>query len=85
MLHPRLGELFAATAGIPRQDALLFDEQLTPGPARDLSDTRGVGNPASNLPEHLVVGRSTLRRILYTRSTTRCRVTSLMPRATRTA
>ncbi|MER5542420.1 FAD/NAD(P)-binding protein [Streptomyces sp. NPDC002589] len=34
VLHPRLGELFAATAGIPRQDAPLFDEQLTPSPAR---------------------------------------------------
>ncbi|MER6386075.1 FAD-dependent monooxygenase [Streptomyces sp. NPDC001250] len=66
VLHPRLGELFAATAGIPRQGALLFDEQLTPSPARDLSDSRGVGNPASDLPEHLVVDRSTLRRILHT-------------------
>ncbi|MGW7002180.1 FAD-dependent oxidoreductase [Streptomyces sp. NPDC054933] len=66
VLHPRLRELFVATAGIPRQDALLFDEQLTPGPARDLSDSRGVGNPAADVPEHLVVDRSTLRRILYT-------------------
>ncbi|KUM99768.1 hypothetical protein AQI95_36680 [Streptomyces yokosukanensis] len=66
VLHPRLGELFVATAGIPRQDALLFDEQLAPGPARDLSASRGVGTPASDLPEHLVVDRSTLRRILYT-------------------
>ncbi|MGW1049092.1 NAD(P)-binding protein [Streptomyces sp. NPDC002521] len=66
VLHPRLGELFAATAGIPRHGALLFDAQLTPGPARDLSDSRGIGDPASGLPEHLVVDRSTLRRILYT-------------------
>lgn len=45
---------------------LLFDEQLTPGPARDLSDSRGTGNTAADLPEHLVADRSTLRRILYT-------------------
>lgn len=55
-----------ATAGIPRQDALLFDEPLTPGPARDLSDSPGDGNAAGDVPEHLVADRSTLRRILFT-------------------
>ncbi|WP_269859631.1 FAD-dependent oxidoreductase [Streptomyces sp. RPT161] len=66
VLNPRLQELFVATAGIPRQDALLFDEQLNPGAARDLSDSRGIGNTLADVPEHLVVDRSTLRRILYT-------------------
>jgi 2-polyprenyl-6-methoxyphenol hydroxylase-like FAD-dependent oxidoreductase len=58
--------LFLATAGIPRQDALVFDDQLTPGPVRELAASRGTSNPDSDLPEHLVVDRSTLRRILYT-------------------
>ncbi|MGW7529692.1 FAD-dependent oxidoreductase [Streptomyces sp. NPDC054783] len=66
VLDPRTRELFVATAGIPRQDALLFDEQLNPGPVRELTASRGTGNPHADVPEHLVVDRSTLRRILYT-------------------
>ncbi|MCF3134742.1 FAD-dependent oxidoreductase [Streptomyces olivochromogenes] len=66
VLDPRTHELFLATAGIPRQDALLFDEQLAPGPVRELTASRGTGNPNADAPEHLVVDRSTLRRILYT-------------------
>ncbi|MER6571659.1 FAD-dependent oxidoreductase [Streptomyces sp. NPDC001093] len=66
VLSPELRELFVATAGIPRQEALAFDEHLTPGTVRDLSSSRGLGTPVPGLPEHLVVDRSTLRRILYT-------------------
>lgn len=66
VLDPRTRALFLATAGIPRQDALLFDEQLNPGLVRDLTASRGTGSPNADVPEHLVVDRSTLRRILYT-------------------
>ena len=63
-LEPRLWELFLATCGMPSEDMLLFDEQLHLRPARDRSATEGTGVPA-DIPEHLVVCRSTLRRILY--------------------
>ncbi|WP_316783578.1 FAD-dependent oxidoreductase [Streptomyces sasae] len=63
-LEPRLWELFLATCGMPSQDMLLFDEQLNLRPGRDRSATEGTGVPA-DIPEHLVVCRSTLRRILY--------------------
>lgn len=62
-LEPRLWRLFLATSGMPREDMLLFDERLVPRPGRDTSATEGSGVPA-DIPEHLVVCRSTLRRIL---------------------
>ncbi|MEZ0110118.1 2-polyprenyl-6-methoxyphenol hydroxylase-like FAD-dependent oxidoreductase [Catenulispora sp. EB89] len=62
VLEPRLRELFLATAGIPRQAILHFDEHLNPGPPRDISGS--VGGAVSDLPEHLVADRSTLRRVL---------------------
>ncbi|WP_112140461.1 FAD-dependent oxidoreductase [Glycomyces dulcitolivorans] len=63
-LEPRLWELFLATCGMPNDDMLLFDEQLNLRPGRDKSATEGIGAP-TDIPEHLVVCRSTLRRILY--------------------
>lgn len=63
-LEPRLWELFLATCGMPSEDMLLFDERLNLRPGRDRSATEGTGVPA-DIPEHLVVCRSTLRRILY--------------------
>lgn len=63
-LEPRLWELFLATSGMPDDDMLLFDEQLNLRPGRDKSATEGIGVP-TDIPEHLVVCRSTLRRILY--------------------
>lgn len=63
-LEPRLWELFLATCGMPSDDMLLFDEQLNLRPGRDKSATEGTGVP-TDIPEHLVVCRSTLRRILY--------------------
>lgn len=63
-LEPRLWELFLATCGMPSDDMLLFDEQLNPRPGRDKAATEGTGVP-TDIPEHLVVCRSTLRRILY--------------------
>ncbi|WP_181801498.1 FAD-dependent oxidoreductase [Streptomyces shenzhenensis] len=63
-LEPRLWELFLATSGMPNDDMLLFDEQLNLRPGRDRSATEGTGVP-TDIPEHLVVCRSTLRRILY--------------------
>jgi 2-polyprenyl-6-methoxyphenol hydroxylase-like FAD-dependent oxidoreductase len=63
-LEPRLWELFLATSGMPNDDMLLFDEQLNLRPGRDRSATEGIGVP-TDIPEHLVVCRSTLRRILY--------------------
>jgi 2-polyprenyl-6-methoxyphenol hydroxylase-like FAD-dependent oxidoreductase len=43
---------------------LLFDEQLNPRPARDKAASTGTGVP-TDIPEHLAVCRSTLRRILF--------------------
>lgn len=63
-LEPQLWELFLATSGMPREDMLLFDEQLDPRPGRDTAATEGIGVP-TDIPEHLVVCRSTLRRVLY--------------------
>ncbi|WP_328825874.1 FAD-dependent monooxygenase [Streptomyces sp. NBC_00252] len=63
-LEPRLWDLFLATCGMPSDDMLLFDEQLNPRPGRDRAATEGTGVPA-DIPEHLVVCRSTLRRILH--------------------
>ncbi|MBV7699999.1 NAD(P)/FAD-dependent oxidoreductase [Streptomyces sp. TRM70350] len=63
-LEPRLWELFLATSGMPNDDMLLFDQQLNLRPGRDKSATEGIGVP-TDIPEHLVVCRSTLRRILY--------------------
>lgn len=63
-LEPELWELFLATSGMPDDDMLLFDEQLNPRPGRDKSATEGIGVP-TDIPEHLVVCRSTLRRILH--------------------
>ncbi|MDO0930465.1 NAD(P)/FAD-dependent oxidoreductase [Streptomyces sp. DG2A-72] len=63
-LEPELWELFLATSGMPNDDMLLFDEQLNPRPGRDKSATEGIGVP-TDIPEHLVVCRSTLRRILH--------------------
>ncbi|GAA2652835.1 monooxygenase [Paractinoplanes durhamensis] len=63
-LEPRLWELFLATCGMPDEDMLLFDEHLTPRPARDKAAMTGIGVP-TEIPEHLAVCRSTLRRILY--------------------
>jgi len=63
-LEPRLWELFLATCGMPSDDMLLFDEQLNLRPGRDKAATEGTGVP-TDIPEHLVVCRSTLRRILY--------------------
>ena len=65
VLEPRLRDLFLATAGIPRQAILHFDEHLNPGPARDISGSVGIA-AGGGLPEHLVADRSTLRRILIT-------------------
>ncbi|MBK3627957.1 FAD-dependent monooxygenase [Streptomyces sp. MBT49] len=62
-LEPRLWELFLATCGMPSDDMLLFDEQFNLRPGRDKSATEGTGVP-TDIPEHLVVCRSTLRRIL---------------------
>lgn len=63
-LEPRLWDLFLATCGMPSDDMLLFDEQFNLRPGRDKSATEGTGVP-TDIPEHLVVCRSTLRRILY--------------------
>jgi 2-polyprenyl-6-methoxyphenol hydroxylase-like FAD-dependent oxidoreductase len=63
-LEPPLWELFLATSGMPDDDMLLFDERLNPRPARDKAATTGIGVP-TEIPEHLAVCRSTLRRILY--------------------
>ncbi|WIY00776.1 NAD(P)/FAD-dependent oxidoreductase [Amycolatopsis mongoliensis] len=63
-LEPRSWELFLATCGMPDDDMLLFDEQLTPRPPRDKAASKGTGAPAE-IPEHLAVCRSTLRRILF--------------------
>ncbi|MGC9539266.1 FAD-dependent oxidoreductase [Streptomyces sp. UG1] len=63
-LEPELWELFLATSGMPNDDMLLFDERLNPRPGRDKSATEGIGVP-TDIPEHLVVCRSTLRRILH--------------------
>ncbi|MGW3103504.1 FAD-dependent oxidoreductase [Streptomyces sp. NPDC001100] len=63
-LEPRLWELFLATCGMPSEDMMLFDEQFNLRPGRDRSATEGTGVP-TDIPEHLVVCRSTLRRILY--------------------
>jgi 2-polyprenyl-6-methoxyphenol hydroxylase-like FAD-dependent oxidoreductase len=65
VLEPRLRDLFVATAGVPRQAILHFDENLHPGPARDISGSVGIATD-NDLPEHLVADRSTLRRILMT-------------------
>ena len=63
-LEPRLWELFLATCGMPDDDMLLFDEQLNLRPARDKAASTGIGVP-TEIPEHLSVCRSTLRRILF--------------------
>jgi 2-polyprenyl-6-methoxyphenol hydroxylase-like FAD-dependent oxidoreductase len=63
-LEPRLWELFLATCGMPDDDMLLFDEQLNLRPARDKAASTGIGVP-TEIPEHLAVCRSTLRRILF--------------------
>jgi 2-polyprenyl-6-methoxyphenol hydroxylase-like FAD-dependent oxidoreductase len=63
-LEPRLWELFLATCGMPDDDMLLFDEQLNLRPARDKAASKGTGVP-TEIPEHLAVCRSTLRRILF--------------------
>ncbi|MGW5367911.1 FAD-dependent oxidoreductase [Streptomyces sp. NPDC004009] len=63
-LEPSLWELFLATCGMPSEDMLLFDDQLNPRPGRDRAATEGTGVP-TDIPEHLVVCRATLRRILY--------------------
>lgn len=63
-LEPALWELFLATCGMPDDDMLLFDEQFNPRPARDKAASTGTGVP-TEIPEHLAVCRSTLRRILY--------------------
>jgi len=62
-LEPRLWELFLATCGMPDDDMLLFDEQLNLRPPRDKAASVGTGVP-TEIPEHLAVCRSTLRRIL---------------------
>ncbi|MDF3142105.1 MULTISPECIES: FAD-dependent monooxygenase [unclassified Streptomyces] len=49
---------------MPNDDMLLFDEQLNLRPGRDKPATEGTGVP-TGIPGHLVVCRSTLRRILY--------------------
>ena len=64
-LDPRLWKLFLATSGTPDQDMPVYDEHLRLRPARDAKATEGVGAPAADIPEHLVVSRSTLRRILH--------------------
>ena len=63
-LEPQLWELFLATCGMPDDDMLLFDEQFHLRPARDKAASTGTGVPAE-IPEHLAVCRSTLRRILF--------------------
>jgi len=63
-LEPRLWELFLATCGMPDDDMLLFDEQLNLRPPRDKAASVGTGVP-TEIPEHLAVCRSTLRRILF--------------------
>ena len=63
-LEPRLWDLFLATCGMPSDDMLLFDEQFNLRPGRDKSATEGTGVP-TDIPEHLVMCRATLRRILY--------------------
>ncbi|PXX07264.1 FAD-dependent oxidoreductase [Mycolicibacterium moriokaense] len=64
-LEPRLWALFLAASGMPRDDMLLFDEQLNPGPVRDKHAMAGTGAPTDDVPEHMVMCRSTLRRILH--------------------
>ncbi|HTI24499.1 MAG TPA: NAD(P)/FAD-dependent oxidoreductase [Kutzneria sp.] len=64
-LEPGLWDLFLATSGMPDEGMPLYDEHLNPRPARDTEATEGVGTPVSDIPEHLVVSRSTLRRILH--------------------
>lgn len=64
-LEPALWELFLATSGMPDQGMPLYDEHLDLRPPRDTAATEGVGAPVDGIPEHLVVSRSTLRRILH--------------------
>ncbi|WP_083898459.1 FAD-dependent oxidoreductase [Nocardia vinacea] len=64
-LEPRLWELFLATSGRPTDDMLLFDDQFNLRQARDTSAMAGIGTPTGDIPEHMVMCRSTLRRILH--------------------
>lgn len=63
-LEPQLWELCLATAGIPRQEMLHFDHELNLAAARDVSLSRGRGVDVDGLPEHVIVSRMTLRRVL---------------------
>jgi len=64
-LEPRLWELFLATSGRPTDNMLLFDDQLNLREARDTTAMAGIGAPTEDIPEHMVMCRSTLRRILH--------------------